>query len=484
MKRWQTSMVVSRLTTMLQVCSPDPAAISPQLEGRKLLREITDKLVTSNPGHVRAGGVEGGDGRSKETSKGGMTTAITGPASMKEFYDQMQRWSLMCGPYREIHDTMHDIAHWKGDTAKTWLFLLVSTIACLHPGWVLPSLPWVAIGFWYLRLIKRIQETALRQRRKSSTVETEGRKRDTDKDTESSKSGVYDWMQKLQDKQREVELNLQYNQTVTQQGLRMLESFRNINPREALVMSAILAIPLTIGFLLVPFNLVVLLSIYATLGYNMLSDEMAENLRRFTLHHFEGIMDRFLSRSASARQLVEIVQTVSEDSPKAQQAASAVTAKHERRSPSGETGDGALSELARSRSSGDKARVFVTYENQRWWVTGGWGHHTFAGERSAWSDEYGQFYCPKESFQLPKGPGRWEWTSLWYVDRSADGDVEGWEYAPSFSAANEDGFHSEMRRSDVVRRRRWCRRCRMVPGSDLDNPAASPSKGARQISSV
>ncbi|KAF4731897.1 peroxisome- protein [Perkinsus olseni] len=138
----------------------------------------------------------------------------------------------------------------------------------------------------------------------------------------------------------------------------MLESFRNINPREALVMSAILAIPLTIGFLLVPFNLVVLLSIYATLGYNMLSDEMAENLRRFTLHHFEGIMDRFLSRSASARQLVEIVQTVSEDSPKAQQAASAVTAKHERRSPSGETGGGALSELARSRSSGDKVVLF------------------------------------------------------------------------------------------------------------------------------
>ncbi|EER11278.1 hypothetical protein Pmar_PMAR018426, partial [Perkinsus marinus ATCC 50983] len=60
--------------------------------------------------------------------------------------------------------------------------------------------------------------------------------------------------------------------------------------------------------------------------------------------------------------------------------------------------------------SHEQIRLFVTYENQRWWVTGGWGHHLFAGERSAWSDEYGQFYCPKESFQLPKGPGRWEWT--------------------------------------------------------------------------
>lgn len=48
-------------------------------------------------------------------------------------------------------------------------------------------------------------------------------------------TGVYDWVQKIQDKQREVELNLQYNHTVTQHGLKMLEKFRNVNPREALV---------------------------------------------------------------------------------------------------------------------------------------------------------------------------------------------------------------------------------------------------------
>lgn len=45
------------------------------------------------------------------------------------------------------------------------------------------------------------------------------------------------------------------------------------------VMSSIAAIPLTFGLLIVPFNYVLLVLIYAILGYNMLSGEMAENLR-------------------------------------------------------------------------------------------------------------------------------------------------------------------------------------------------------------
>lgn len=65
-------------------------------------------------------------------------------------------------------------------------------------------------------------------------------------------------------------------------------------------------------------------------------------------------------------------------------------------------------------SSKHEQMVKCCYENQRYWLMGGWSTQMGGNlERAAWSDAKGLFYLPKKSIKLEKG---WGWTGNWMVE--------------------------------------------------------------------
>ena len=75
-----------------------------------------------------------------------------------------------------------------------------------------------------------------------------------------------------------------------------------------------------------------------------------------------------------------------------------------------------------------------------------------------WSDVTGTIKRTKENTKLPSLS--WTWISDWIVDFSMIGGVddEGWQYAIDFQGS----FHSKNVFTDLVRRRRWLRKCEIV----------------------
>jgi len=111
-------------------------------------------------------------------------------------------------------------------------------------------------------------------------------------------------------------------------------------------------------------------------------------------------------------------------------------------------------QAAKSRKT-TKEKVFVVYENQRWWLGKGWRQELLPGERPSWSDELGLIALCKEDVILP--PGNWEWESGWKCTVNSKTDENGWEYASRFKKfENPDRKKSLV---ESVRRRKWTRRC-------------------------
>jgi len=102
-----------------------------------------------------------------------------------------------------------------------------------------------------------------------------------------------------------------------------------------------------------------------------------------------------------------------------------------------------------------KEKVFVVYENQRWWPGKGWRPELLPGERPSWSDDLGLVVLMKEDVGLPTG--NWEWESDWKYVATSKTDEEGWEYASRFKRFEQPDRKRRLLRA--VRRRKWTRRC-------------------------
>lgn len=110
-----------------------------------------------------------------------------------------------------------------------------------------------------------------------------------------------------------------------------------------------------------------------------------------------------------------------------------------------------------------KQKVFISYENQRWWIGLGFCDKLFLGERPTWSDDLGQIKLIKEGFKLPGVT--WKWEAPWHLVLDPHTDKKGWEYASSFDDFNKRGKPDPILK--IVRRRKWVRRCIEVQDSKI-----------------
>ncbi|XP_033117761.1 tectonin beta-propeller repeat-containing protein 1-like isoform X2 [Anneissia japonica] len=105
----------------------------------------------------------------------------------------------------------------------------------------------------------------------------------------------------------------------------------------------------------------------------------------------------------------------------------------------------------------DTKNIYI-YENQRWNPIEGFSYRGFPTDRYTWSNESGRQDCSMEKVNPPSQ--HWNWITDWTVDFNISGgtDPEGWQYSRDFKR----GFHKEKNWRDVVRRRRWVRKCQLV----------------------
>ncbi|XP_060517887.1 tectonin beta-propeller repeat-containing protein isoform X2 [Cylas formicarius] len=98
---------------------------------------------------------------------------------------------------------------------------------------------------------------------------------------------------------------------------------------------------------------------------------------------------------------------------------------------------------------------YRVYENQRWNPVAGYSASGLPTDRHMWSDASGKHKRPKDQVKLLSN--HWQWISDWMVDFHVPGgvDKDGWQYAVDFPAT----YHSYKSYLDLVRRRRWYRRC-------------------------
>ncbi|XP_071962416.1 tectonin beta-propeller repeat-containing protein 1-like isoform X2 [Antedon mediterranea] len=105
----------------------------------------------------------------------------------------------------------------------------------------------------------------------------------------------------------------------------------------------------------------------------------------------------------------------------------------------------------------DTKNIYI-YENQRWNPIEGFSYRGFPTDRYTWSNESGRQDCSKDKVNPPSQ--HWNWITDWSVDFNISGgtDPEGWQYSRDFKRT----FHKEKNWRDVVRRRRWVRKCQLV----------------------
>lgn len=85
-----------------------------------------------------------------------------------------------------------------------------------------------------------------------------------------------------------------------------------------------------------------------------------------------------------------------------------------------------------------------------------------------WSDETGRHESSQESIKLPSK--EWQWINDWTIDYMNPNEVDsdGWQYSFDFPFE----YHPKKQFTDVVRRRRWYRKCKLTttgPWSDLSS---------------
>ncbi|KAI8093095.1 Peroxin/Dysferlin domain-containing protein [Halteromyces radiatus] len=141
---------------------------------------------------------------------------------------------------------------------------------------------------------------------------------------------------------------------------------------------------------------------------------------------------------------------------------------------------------------------FEVYENQRWWLGANWTTNMLSNERGPWTDSQLVSITSKEEFKLPETTEStivvdhdqdikqviqktWYWADAdWWVDMTGelDGRVDhnGWEYG------NNAWHHltGMPTMQTFTRRRRWCRRARLVESkhqiNDISTTAAASSQ--------
>lgn len=101
---------------------------------------------------------------------------------------------------------------------------------------------------------------------------------------------------------------------------------------------------------------------------------------------------------------------------------------------------------------------YYIYENQRWNPLSGYTTTGLPTDRHMWSDVTGRHKRSKEHTKLLSM--HWQWISDWMVDFHTPGGVDrdGWQYAVDFPAS----YHGKKQFTDLVRRRRWLRRCKLT----------------------
>jgi hypothetical protein len=132
----------------------------------------------------------------------------------------------------------------------------------------------------------------------------------------------------------------------------------------------------------------------------------------------------------------------------------------------------------KARAKGMNKKAFITYENQRWWLSN-WTGALLPGERNNWSDMNGDLNLPKETFKIPGID--WEWEDIWYVDKHLEfQDDDGWSYGVDFASP----FHKHQGLFDVVRKRKWVRVCKMkillTPESSSSTRLLTPVRGIKK----
>lgn len=122
-----------------------------------------------------------------------------------------------------------------------------------------------------------------------------------------------------------------------------------------------------------------------------------------------------------------------------------------------DSSEGSSSPVRRQGSQGKivNQKTFTTNENQRWWLGKGWCRKMFSDERAAWSDDLGQVPITMDSFKLPGDS--WKWEGEWNYVIGPNTDKEGWEYADNWKAFQSG--HAGKSLVNIVRRRKWVRRC-------------------------
>lgn len=111
---------------------------------------------------------------------------------------------------------------------------------------------------------------------------------------------------------------------------------------------------------------------------------------------------------------------------------------------------------------------YYVYENQRWNPVTGYTSHGLPTDRYMWSDVTGKHRRTREHTKLMSM--HWQWVSDWIIDFHTPGGVDrdGWQYATDFPSQ----YHGKKQFTDLVRRRRWFRRCQLTtsgPWQELGN---------------
>jgi hypothetical protein len=108
---------------------------------------------------------------------------------------------------------------------------------------------------------------------------------------------------------------------------------------------------------------------------------------------------------------------------------------------------------------GSRARTVACWENQRYYVIGGWSSQMLPRvDPPAYSDEDGTVALEKSDFRLPSS-GEWAWDGTWRLDKMHT-DSQGWRYATVWTSQS---FSPQPSPVSIVRRRRWFRQ--QVPAS-------------------
>lgn len=101
-------------------------------------------------------------------------------------------------------------------------------------------------------------------------------------------------------------------------------------------------------------------------------------------------------------------------------------------------------------------RDVVVFENQRWWVGVGFTAQFILNESHPWTDTWGKKSVHKDLIEPSFEGKKWKWNGEWTLIVNETTDKQGWAYGTSFKAKELSPKNEFL---DVIRRRKWIRKC-------------------------